>query len=126
MARQGAQWRSVLATGLAVILLVAPEVVGFASSLVSPDGLQTESLAVEVQRKEVMPFADGYKEVFYADIYGQKNTKWKEIYYDKNGVWKKEVIYDATGGEIVRLPEWTQEKLQLKGLVNDLSPTEAR
>ncbi|MBT9282722.1 MAG: hypothetical protein KM312_08810 [Hydrogenibacillus schlegelii] len=100
MARRGVKWHLVVATGLALMLLVAPEVVGFASSMVYPDGLQTESLAVVVQRKEVTPFVDGYKEVFYADIYGHKNTKWKGIYYYKNGVWKKSLL---TMLQVVRL-----------------------
>lgn len=127
MARLGARLRSVLVAVLAVMLLAMPGLVGFTSNKASTGGAQTEPPEVAVLRKEAVTLPNGCKkEVFYADIYGQKGAKWKEVFYDRYGVWQKEVIYDSAGGQVIRLPEWTEEALRQKGLVKDLSLTEVR
>ncbi|CAM3605619.1 hypothetical protein TR75_02175 [Hydrogenibacillus schlegelii] len=125
--------RTAMIGGLVALALALPGVAGYAATkglhqedniALSPDLKDAEDAAVPVQRTEVVPLSGGYKVVYYADIYGQKEAKWKEIYYDKKGNRQKEIVYDATGGEIVRLPEWTEAALRAKGLVHDAEPAD--
>lgn len=56
-------------------------------------------------------FSNGaYEEVYYS----KEGKKEKWISYDKNGKWQIEIVYDATGGEIIHLPEWNYESSKAK------------